>query len=191
MSTGARVAAAVGAGYLLGRTRKFKLAITVAGLMAGKRIATNPSGIARQAGELVESNPKLAELTDQVKGSLVQAGRTAAISMASRRIDSVSESLRERSDRWSGIEPADAEEAASSSAEDASSTAKKTSSAAKKTTQKASSDKKSSAKKPSAKKSSSKSSTKKSPAKKSSTKESPAKKSSSKSKSSSSSKSRS
>ena len=40
MQTPARVALAVGGGYLLGRTKKLRVAMTLAGLVAGKRLNT-------------------------------------------------------------------------------------------------------------------------------------------------------
>ena len=42
MSNTSKIAVAVASGYLLGRTKRLKLAITVGSMLAGQRIATNP-----------------------------------------------------------------------------------------------------------------------------------------------------
>src|ERR1700716_2113466 len=99
MNTTGKVAAAIASGYLLGRTKKLKLAITVGGLLAGKRIATDPRGIAQQLTTLVEQNPELAKLSDQVRGKLVAARREPAVPPASNRLNRVSDSIRNRTDR--------------------------------------------------------------------------------------------
>src|SRR5918994_5290643 len=99
MNTSAKVAAAVASGYLLGRTKKLRLAITVGGLLAGKRIATDPRAIVQQLATVVEQNPELSKLSDQVRGRLVTAGREAAVAAASNRLNRVSDSIRDRTDR--------------------------------------------------------------------------------------------
>src|SRR4051794_27844250 len=99
MNTTAKVAAAVASGYLLGRTKKLRRAITVGGLLAGKRIATDPRGIVHQLNGMIEQNPELSRLSGQVRGKLVQAGRDAAIAAASQRLNKVSESIRGRTDK--------------------------------------------------------------------------------------------
>jgi len=99
MNTTAKVAAAVASGYLLGRTKKLRLAITVGGLLAGKRIATDPRGIVHQLNGMIEQNPELSRLSGQVRGKLVQAGRDAAIAAASQRLNKVSDSIRGRTDK--------------------------------------------------------------------------------------------
>src|SRR4029079_12433869 len=99
MNTTAKVAAAVASGYLLGRTKKLRLAITVGGLLAGKRIATDPRGIVHQLNGMIEQNPELSRLSGQVRGKLVQAGRDAAIAAASQRLNRVSDSIRGRTDK--------------------------------------------------------------------------------------------
>jgi outer membrane biosynthesis protein TonB len=109
MSAGARIAAAVTAGYLLGRTKKLRLAITVGGMLAGKKIATDPRGLLKQGAELVEGNPELAKLQAQIQGKVLEAARTAAIAAAVNRMDVLSGAIRERTDRLAL--PASAQEA--------------------------------------------------------------------------------
>ncbi|WP_053205545.1 hypothetical protein [Jiangella muralis] len=102
METATRVAAAAASGYILGRTKRLKLAIAVGSMLAGKRLATDPRGMMRQAGELVESRPELAKLSDQVRTTLFMAARGAAVGVVGQRIDRLSDSIRDRSDRLTG-----------------------------------------------------------------------------------------
>ncbi|TDD99043.1 hypothetical protein [Jiangella asiatica] len=106
MSAGARVAAAAASGYILGRTKKLKLAIMVGSTLAGRRLATDPRGLLRQADEFVESRPELAKLSEQVRTTLFAAARAAAVGTASQRIDRLSDAIRDRSDRLTGAIPA-------------------------------------------------------------------------------------
>ena len=89
----AKIGLGVAAGYLLGRTKKFKLAITVGSMLAGQRVATNPQALMKQLGELADKNPEFAKLQDRVKGELFAAARSAAISVASNRLDSANRAL--------------------------------------------------------------------------------------------------
>ncbi|SDT45721.1 hypothetical protein [Jiangella sp. DSM 45060] len=102
MNTATRVALAAATGYILGRRKRLKLAIAVGSMLAGKRLATDPRGMLRQAGELVESRPELAQLTDQVRTTLYTAARGAAVGVVGQRIDQLSDSIRDRSDRLTG-----------------------------------------------------------------------------------------
>ncbi|TDD71034.1 hypothetical protein E1262_07875 [Jiangella aurantiaca] len=102
MNTATRVAAAAATGYVLGRRRRLKMAIAVGSMLAGKRLATDPRGMLRQAGEFVESRPELAKLSDQVRTTLYTAARGAAVGAVSQRIDRLSDSIRDRSERLTG-----------------------------------------------------------------------------------------
>src|SRR3954466_13582865 len=79
MSAVGRIGLGVAAGYLLGRTKKLKLAISVGSMLAGRRIATDRAGLMRQGAELVDNNPELAKLRDQLTGKVVEAAKAAAI----------------------------------------------------------------------------------------------------------------
>lgn len=93
MQTPARVATAVATGYLLGRTKKLKLAISVGGLLAGQRIATHPGQLLAQGSKLVENNPELKKIKGDVTGRLMDAAKSAAIATATQRIESLNQSL--------------------------------------------------------------------------------------------------
>jgi hypothetical protein len=48
MSAATKIGLGVASGYLLGRTKKLKLAITIGSMLAGQRIATSPQGLLKQ-----------------------------------------------------------------------------------------------------------------------------------------------
>lgn len=82
MKTRGTVALAVGAGYLLGRTKKLKLAMTVAGLAGGRRLVGS-GGLLSRGFETLKSAPEFEDMRGQVQERLVTAGRTAALATAS------------------------------------------------------------------------------------------------------------
>ena len=78
-----RAAAAIGIGYVLGRNRRFRTAVVVAaGMTVG---STNVSGLVLQRGmKLLASTdafaklaPQLGEITNTVRGDLLDAGKAA------------------------------------------------------------------------------------------------------------------
>ncbi|HEX2299247.1 MAG TPA: hypothetical protein VHH34_12155 [Pseudonocardiaceae bacterium] len=102
MKHGGRVMLAVAGGYFLGRTKKMKLAIMLAGVASGNKIARDPTQLLAQGARLVQSNPQFAALGDQVRDRLVEAGKGVAVAVVSRQMDSLSERLSERTGRLSG-----------------------------------------------------------------------------------------
>jgi hypothetical protein len=86
-----QVALAVGTGYLLGRMRKKRLMLTLAGLAAGKRLSGTD-----MAGELLKGAPGVGGLADNVREQLLSAGKRAAVAAASSRIDELSDRLQSR-----------------------------------------------------------------------------------------------
>src|SRR5690242_10845433 len=93
LSPTAKIALGVSAGYFLGRMKKLRLAVTVGGLLAGQKIATNPSALLAQGSKLVESNPELKKLRSEITGRMFEAARDAAITTATSRLESMTESL--------------------------------------------------------------------------------------------------
>src|SRR5579884_2996499 len=89
MKGGTRVAAGVAAGYLMGRTKKMKLALMVTAAGITGSLAKSPGGLARRAiGELGASGP-VENLMGTVRGAL----KSAATAAATRRIDALTERL--------------------------------------------------------------------------------------------------
>ncbi|MGQ4599216.1 hypothetical protein [Nocardia sp. R6R-6] len=92
-----KLAVGVGAGYLLGRTRKMRLALTLAGAAMARR---SSGGITQELLErgtsLLKSSPELAGITDTVREQLMGAARAAAVTAASNRIDALNARLQQR-----------------------------------------------------------------------------------------------
>jgi hypothetical protein len=114
MDSKQKVAAAVAAGYLLGRTKKLKLAITVGSVLAGQRLSTNPQKLLKGASSLVQNNPALSALQTELRGRAFDAAKGAAVSVATSRIDKLTDNLRTRGQkkRADTEAPAESEEAA-------------------------------------------------------------------------------
>jgi hypothetical protein len=96
MKNGVVIGVAAGVGYLLGRTRKGKLLMTLAGVGASGRLGKNPAGLVKQGTKVLGSSPELKALIDTVRGRLLEAGKAAAVTAASSRIDALSDRLQER-----------------------------------------------------------------------------------------------
>jgi hypothetical protein len=102
MKTGAQVGLAVAAGYVLGRYHKGKWALALAAMGAGKRLPGPQGAILDQGKKLLSSSPVVGHLTQEVRDQLAGAGRSALTSAASRRIESFSDALRERTEQMRG-----------------------------------------------------------------------------------------
>ncbi|MFC9555728.1 hypothetical protein ACFTWF_33385 [Rhodococcus sp. NPDC056960] len=75
-TTKKELAAAVGAGYLLGRTRQLTTAVTLA--RAGGRTPRGPRELLARGSELLASSPEIAKLGEQARSELLDATATAA-----------------------------------------------------------------------------------------------------------------
>ncbi|MPY77736.1 MAG: hypothetical protein GEV04_04425 [Actinophytocola sp.] len=95
MKTGARVAMAIGAGYVFGRTRKMRLAMMAAAASATGILATSPRDALQRAARRALSSPEMSEITNSVRGDLAGAVRAAAFSAATSRIEALNERLRD------------------------------------------------------------------------------------------------
>ncbi|MBF6469635.1 hypothetical protein IU427_31380 [Nocardia beijingensis] len=95
MKGGGRIALGVGIGYFLGRTRKMRFAMSLAGAAMARRSAAGPGGLLERGTELLRSTPELTRITDTVRGELVGAVRSAAVTAASNRIDALSDRLQQ------------------------------------------------------------------------------------------------
>jgi hypothetical protein len=88
MNSGTRVALGVGAGYLLGRTRKMRLALMLAAAGANGKLGVTPGQLAQRGIKQLGSSPELAQIAETVRNDLLSATRSAAVTAASRRVDS-------------------------------------------------------------------------------------------------------
>lgn len=105
MKGSTQAALALGFGYVLGRRRKFRRAVIVAGAMAtGGAGALGSTAMRRGAKVLGSSDaigkvaPQLGGIGDAVRGQLLNAGKTAAIAVVSNRIEALSDSLHQRAE---------------------------------------------------------------------------------------------
>ncbi|MFG2222584.1 hypothetical protein [Streptomyces sp. NPDC048644] len=98
MENGTKVslAAAVVAGYVLGRTKKGKLAIGLASLVAGQQLPLSPQEFVSLGARKLAENPQIAPLIEQARGEVLEAGRTALSATANRRLEAVAEALQQR-----------------------------------------------------------------------------------------------
>ncbi|MFJ8651096.1 DNA primase [Streptomyces rochei] len=87
---------AVGAGYLLGRTKKLKLAVAVGTMVAGKKMNLTPKGIAELVGSQLQNNPQFKEIGDQLRTDLRGVGKAASGALVERQIDALADRLHGR-----------------------------------------------------------------------------------------------
>jgi hypothetical protein len=92
---GARVALGVAGGYFLGRTKKMKLALMLAGMAAGRR-AGGPGELLSQGQKLLGRSPELTKLTDEMRGRLIDAGKQAAVAVATRQVEALTDRVTQR-----------------------------------------------------------------------------------------------
>lgn len=95
------LAAGLAGGYLLGRTRKAKVAMALASYVLGKRAGLSPQRLLTDGVKKLSETPEFARLNEQVREELMSAGRSVVTSAANRRLDSLSDTLRDRTDALS------------------------------------------------------------------------------------------
>ncbi|MET9870717.1 DNA primase [Streptomyces sp. NPDC006386] len=111
----------MGAGYLLGRTKKLKMAVAVGGLVAGKKLNLSPRMVAELLQQQLRNNPQFKEIGDQLREDLRGVGKAASGAMVERQMDALADRLHGRTaqvrDQLTGVVPggkdedADAEDA--------------------------------------------------------------------------------
>ncbi|MET9117857.1 DNA primase [Streptomyces longwoodensis] len=87
---------AVGAGYLLGRTKKLKLAIAVGSVVAGKKLKLSPKAIGDLLSQQLKDNPQFKELGDTLRQDLRGAGKAASGAMLERQLSGLADRLHGR-----------------------------------------------------------------------------------------------
>ncbi|MFI2631031.1 DNA primase [Streptomyces collinus] len=105
---------AVGAGYLLGRTKKLKMAVAVGGLVAGKKLNLSPRMVAELLQQQLRNNPQFKEIGDQLREDLRGVGKAASGAMVERQLDALSDRLHGRTaqvrDQLTGVVPGGGED---------------------------------------------------------------------------------
>ncbi|MFE7170571.1 DNA primase [Streptomyces sp. NPDC057616] len=98
---------AVGAGYVLGRTKKMKLAFALGTLVAGKRMHLSPRMLADLASQQLQNNPQFKEIGDQLREDLRGVGKAASGAMVERQMSALADRLHGRTaevrDELSGV----------------------------------------------------------------------------------------
>ncbi|MFK4146546.1 DNA primase [Streptomyces sp. NPDC004065] len=100
---------AVGAGYLLGRTKKLKLAVAVGSLVAGKKMNLSPRQLAGLVNQQLKDNPQFKEIGDQLRQDLRGVGKAASGAMVERQMTALADRLHGRTaqvrDSLAGVAP--------------------------------------------------------------------------------------
>lgn len=98
---------ALGAGYVLGRTKKLKVAVAVGTAVAGKRLNLTPRGIADLVSTQLRNNPQFLEIGDQLRQDLRGVGKAATGALVERQINGLADRLHGRTsqvrDQLSGV----------------------------------------------------------------------------------------
>ncbi|GAA3562074.1 histone protein [Streptomyces osmaniensis] len=93
------LAAALMGGYVLGRTKKGRLALTVATFLAGRRFGLEPRQLAAEGLRRLGEVPQVAELQEQLRGEVLEAGRKAVTAAAERGMATLADTLSDRTAR--------------------------------------------------------------------------------------------
>ncbi|WOX20394.1 hypothetical protein [Streptomyces solicathayae] len=88
----AKIGTALVGGYVLGRTKKAKLAFGLAMALAGSRIKPG------QLGKSIAKSPLLSNVNQQVRGELVTAGKAAATTVLNAKAEHLADALHKRTE---------------------------------------------------------------------------------------------
>ncbi|MCX0273332.1 hypothetical protein NLM24_22070 [Nocardia zapadnayensis] len=83
----------MGIGYFLGRTRKMRWAMGLAGAAMSKRSTGLAGELLERGTSTLGGTKELTKITDTVRGELLGAVRSAAVTAASNRLDALNERL--------------------------------------------------------------------------------------------------
>jgi hypothetical protein len=113
-----KVAAAVVAGYYLGRHHKLRLAATLAMAVLARQLkGAGVGGLLEEGTKLLGgASPELGKITERVRGDLLEIGKAAAVNATSKQIDALSDRLHQRAESLRAATAA-AEQAAEQAAE--------------------------------------------------------------------------
>src|SRR6185312_3526416 len=82
MANGGKVALAVGAGYLLGRTRKMRVALMLAAAGITGKFPGSPTQLVAHGLKSLGASADVSQLSQQLRGELLDAARAAALAAA-------------------------------------------------------------------------------------------------------------
>jgi hypothetical protein len=69
-----------------------KLALMLGGMAAGRQLG-GPSQVLAQGAKLLGQSPELGRLTDEIRGRLLEAGKGAAVAVATRQVEALTDRL--------------------------------------------------------------------------------------------------
>lgn len=90
------MALALGGGYVLGRTKKARLALGVGSLVLGRRMGVSPKALAEFAAARLRDNPQLGEVGAELRGQLGGVGKAATGALATRQLGGLADRLHAR-----------------------------------------------------------------------------------------------
>ncbi|RMI39339.1 hypothetical protein, partial [Streptomyces triticirhizae] len=96
-STRAAVAAGLAAGYVLGRTKKAKLALVIASYALGRKANLNPKDLVGEGMHRLGGSEHFGKLGERVREELFSSGRSVVSAALHRGYDTVADALAERS----------------------------------------------------------------------------------------------
>jgi len=102
MNQSAKIAIAAAGGYVLGRRKKFKLAIALGLYVAGRQLKLDPQRITGLLIERLGDSPQLLALREQAQGQLATVGKAAASAIVDRQAGRVADALQARTERLTG-----------------------------------------------------------------------------------------
>ncbi|MFD8079106.1 histone protein, partial [Streptomyces sp. NPDC059718] len=91
--------AAVLGGYVLGRTKKGRVAFGMATYLAGRRFGLEPQQLLTEGVKRLRGLPQFADLNEQLRGQALDAGRKALSAVADRKLADLADSLHQRTER--------------------------------------------------------------------------------------------
>lgn len=97
MQNGKVIAAGVAFGYLLGRTKKMRLALMLGAAAMGSRL--DMKSLAQKGTQLIEASPGAKRLASEVTGRMGGTGKAAVGAMAAKGMDALSDTLERRTER--------------------------------------------------------------------------------------------
>ncbi|MFJ6519995.1 hypothetical protein ACIQJ4_17330 [Streptomyces filamentosus] len=100
----AKIGTALIGGYVLGRTKKAKLALGLAMALAGSRVKPG------QLGKSLAHSPFLSSVNEQVRGELMTAGKAAATTVLNARAGRLADTLHDRAEELRGEKQDEPEE---------------------------------------------------------------------------------
>src|SRR5438445_6008014 len=86
----------VGGGYLLGRTKKLKLAVGLGTWLVGRKFEMSPARLAMAGVGQLRQSPEFNEVLERVRTDVAGAGRRAVEQAVTARMEGMTDTLKQR-----------------------------------------------------------------------------------------------